>query len=208
MKQATRSIYRAPLLAAAAMILALSLWGLWSWQGYSDRSLEWRRQRAQETFQTLNAIIATMSNGVLTDWQQIERVLASITRDSRTAFVVVEASHDAGPDRRGPENVGPRRSAARWTRLHAHRWARCSRSTAVPGTRPRITAFGLGLCDAQQPGHVPGLPQPQRYLREPLAYCIAKRPSSPWLWSASWPSRARGSRQRRRFRGRGISPRG
>jgi len=93
MKHATRSIYRAPLLAAAAMILALSLWGLWSWQGYSERSLEWRRQRAQETFQTLNAIIATMSNGVLTDWQQIERVLASITRDSRTAFVVVEARH-------------------------------------------------------------------------------------------------------------------
>ena len=92
MKHDTR-IYRTPLMAATGMILALALWGLWSWQGYSERALETRRQRAQDTFQTLNAIIATMSDGELTDWKQIERVLASITRDSRTAFVVVEGRY-------------------------------------------------------------------------------------------------------------------
>lgn len=93
MKHATRSIYRPPLLAAATMILALALWGLWSWQGYTERSLEGRRQRALDSFQNLNAVIATMCNGVLTDWQQIERVVAGITRDSRTVFVVVQARH-------------------------------------------------------------------------------------------------------------------
>lgn len=88
-----QNIHRSPLLAALAMILALILWGLWSWQGYTERSLEGRRQRALDSFQNLNAIIATMSNGVLTDWQQIERVVSGITRDSRTAFVVVQARH-------------------------------------------------------------------------------------------------------------------
>lgn len=92
MKHDTR-IYRTPLLAAAGMTLALALWGLWSWQGYSERSLESRRQRAQDSFQTLNAIIATMSDGELTDWKRIERVLAGITRDSRTVFVVVEGRY-------------------------------------------------------------------------------------------------------------------
>lgn len=86
-------ISRTPLLAAAAMVLALVLWGLWSWQGYNERTRDLRRQRAQDSFQTLNAIIATMSNGELTDWKQIERVLTSITRDSRIAFVLVQGRY-------------------------------------------------------------------------------------------------------------------
>jgi len=84
---------RSPLVAAAAMALALTLWLLWSWQGYSERALEGRRQRAQDTFQTLNAIIATMSDGELTDWKRIEQVLTSIIRDSRIVFVVVEGRY-------------------------------------------------------------------------------------------------------------------
>lgn len=86
-------IYRLPLLAAGGMILILALWGSWSWLGYAERSLEWRRQRAQETFDTLNAVIAAMSNGILTDWRQVEGVLGSIIRDSRTQFVEVRSRH-------------------------------------------------------------------------------------------------------------------
>ncbi len=92
MKHGLRT-YRLPLLAAASMVLALVLWIAWSWQGYSERTLDWRRQRAQETFDTLNAVIAAMSNGILTDWKQVEGVLASIIRDSRTQFVEVRARH-------------------------------------------------------------------------------------------------------------------
>jgi len=92
MKHDTR-IYRTPVLAALGMILALGLWALWSWQGYSERTLEGRRQRAQDSFQTLNAVIATMSDGELTDWKQIERVLTGIIRDSRIVFVVVEGRY-------------------------------------------------------------------------------------------------------------------
>ena len=47
MKHGLRT-YRLPLLAAASMVLALVLWIAWSWQGYSERTLDWRRQRAQE----------------------------------------------------------------------------------------------------------------------------------------------------------------
>ncbi len=92
MKHDTR-IYRMPLTAALGMILALGLWVFWSWQGYSERSLDWTRQRAQDSFQTLNAVIASMSNGELTDWKQIETVLGSVIRGSRTLFVVVEGRH-------------------------------------------------------------------------------------------------------------------
>jgi signal transduction histidine kinase len=86
-------IYHIPLLAALGMILALGLWISWSWQGYAERAAEWRRQRAQDTFETLNAVVASMSNGELTDWKQVESVLASIIRDSRTLFVVVQGRH-------------------------------------------------------------------------------------------------------------------
>ncbi len=89
MKRNTR-IYRTPLLATMGMILVLGLWVFWSWQGYAERSQEWRRQRAQDSFDTLNAVIASLSNGELTDWKQVETVLASIIRDSRTLFVVVQ----------------------------------------------------------------------------------------------------------------------
>ena len=92
MKHDTR-IYRMPLTAALGMILALGLWVFWSWQGYSERSLDWTRQRAQDSFQTINAVIASMSNGELTDWKQIETVLESVIRGSRTLFVVVESRH-------------------------------------------------------------------------------------------------------------------
>lgn len=86
-------IYRLPLLTSISMILVLVLWVLWSWQGYSERTLDWRTQRAQETFDTLNAVIAAMSDGLLTDWKQVESVLGSIIRDSRTQFVEVRARH-------------------------------------------------------------------------------------------------------------------
>lgn len=86
-------LYRIPLLTALTLILALGVWILWSWQGYSERSLDWRRQRAQDSFATLNAVIASMSNGELTDWKQVETVLSSIIRGSRTLFVVVQGRH-------------------------------------------------------------------------------------------------------------------
>ena len=92
MKHSTR-IYRIPLLAAVGMILALGLWVFWSWQGYAERSMDWRRQRAQDSFDTLNAVIASLSNGEMTDWKQVETVLTSIIRDSRTLFVVVEGRY-------------------------------------------------------------------------------------------------------------------
>jgi len=85
--------HRTPLLAALAMVLALALWMLWSWQGYSERSQEWRRQRAQDNFENLSAVIAAMGNGEFTDWDQIETVLGSITKGSRTLFVVVQGRH-------------------------------------------------------------------------------------------------------------------
>lgn len=88
-------LYRIPVLTALTLILALGIWILWSWQGYSERSLDWRRQRAQDSFATLNAVIASMSNGELTDWKQVETVLTSIIRGSRTLFVVVRAVTDA-----------------------------------------------------------------------------------------------------------------
>ncbi len=86
-------LYRIPVLTALTLILALGIWILWSWQGYSERSLDWRRQRAQDSFATLNAVIASMSNGELTDWKQVETVLTSIIRGSRTLFVVVQGRH-------------------------------------------------------------------------------------------------------------------
>jgi len=89
MKPNTR-IYRTPLLATMGMVLLLGLWVFWSWQGYAERSQEWRRQRAQDSFDTMNAVIASLSTGELTDWKQVETVLASIIRDSRTLFVVVQ----------------------------------------------------------------------------------------------------------------------
>ena len=92
MKHDTR-LYRIPLLTALVLIMALSVWAFSSWQGYSERSMEWRRQRAQDSFATLNAVIASMSNGELTDWKQVETVLASVIRDSRTLFVVVQGRH-------------------------------------------------------------------------------------------------------------------
>jgi nitrogen-specific signal transduction histidine kinase len=92
MKPSAR-IYHIPLLAATGMLLALTLWVLWSWQGYAERAIEWRRQRAQDTFETLNAVVASMSNGELTDWKQVETVLSSIIRGSRTLFVVVQGRH-------------------------------------------------------------------------------------------------------------------
>lgn len=85
--------YRIPLLVTAGMLLALCLWVFWSWRGYDERSQEWRHQRAQDTFETLNAVISSMSNGELTDWKQVESVLASIIRGSRTQFVVVQSRH-------------------------------------------------------------------------------------------------------------------
>jgi len=75
------------------MLLALTSWIFWSWQGYAERASEWRSQRAQDTFETLNAVIASMSNGELTDWKQVETVLSSIIRGSRTLFVVVQGRH-------------------------------------------------------------------------------------------------------------------
>ena len=92
MKDDTR-LYRVPLLTALGLVLALGAWVLWSWQGYVDRSQEWRRQRAQDSFATLNAVIASMSNGDLTDWKQVETVLSSVIRGSRTLFVVVQGRH-------------------------------------------------------------------------------------------------------------------
>lgn len=92
MKTETRA-YRIPMAAAAGMLLALALWVFWSWQGYAERASEWRSQRAQDTFETLNAVVASMSNGELTDWKQVETVLSSIIRGSRTLFVVVQARH-------------------------------------------------------------------------------------------------------------------
>ncbi len=92
MKDDTR-LYRIPVLTAFGLMLALCIWAFWSWQGYQERSHEWRRQRAQDSFATLNAVIASMSNGELTDWKQIETVLSSIIRGSRTLFVVVQGRH-------------------------------------------------------------------------------------------------------------------
>ena len=92
MKHDTR-LYRVPLMTAMGLIMALGVWILWSWQGYSERSMDWRRQRAQDSFATLNAVIASMSNGELTDWKQIETVLSSVIRGSRTLFVVVQGRH-------------------------------------------------------------------------------------------------------------------
>jgi signal transduction histidine kinase len=92
MKHDTR-LYRIPLVTALVLIMALSVWVFSSWQGYSERSMEWRRQRAQDSFATLNAIIASMSNGELTDWKQVETVLSSVIRGSRTLFVVVQGRH-------------------------------------------------------------------------------------------------------------------
>jgi signal transduction histidine kinase len=92
MKHDTR-LYRVPLMTAMGLIIALGVWILWSWQGYSERSMDWRRQRAQDSFATLNAVIASMSNGELTDWKQVETVLSSIIRGSRTLFVVVQGRH-------------------------------------------------------------------------------------------------------------------
>jgi len=86
-------IYHIPLFAAMGMLLALTSWIFWSWQGYAERASEWRSQRAQDTFETLNAVIASMSNGELTDWKQVETVLSSIIRGSRTLFVVVQGRH-------------------------------------------------------------------------------------------------------------------
>ncbi len=85
--------FRTPILTIAGMILALGLWVFWSWQGYSERSLEWRRQRAQDSFDTMNAVVASLANGELTDWQQVENVLGSITRNSRILFVVIQDRH-------------------------------------------------------------------------------------------------------------------
>lgn len=89
----TTRLYRIPIVTALTLILALGGWILWSWQGYAERSLDWRRQRAQDSFATLNAVIASMSNGELTDWKQIETVLSSVIRGSRTVFVVVQGRH-------------------------------------------------------------------------------------------------------------------
>jgi len=87
------SIHRTPILAALVMLLSLGIWVFWSWQGYVERSMDWRRQRAQDSFATLNAVIASMSDGELTDWKQVETVLSSIIRGSRTLFVVVQGRH-------------------------------------------------------------------------------------------------------------------
>lgn len=92
MKIDTR-LYRIPIVTALGLALALCIWVFWSWQGYEERSQEWRRQRAQDSFSTLNAVIASMSNGELTDWKQVETVLSSIIRGSRTLFVVVQGRH-------------------------------------------------------------------------------------------------------------------
>lgn len=92
MKDDTR-LYRIPVLTAFGLMLILCIWVSWSWQGYQERSHEWRRQRAQDSFAALNAVIASMSNGELTDWKQIETVLSSIIRGSRTLFVVVQGRH-------------------------------------------------------------------------------------------------------------------
>lgn len=89
----TTRLYRIPIVTALTLILALGGWILWSWQGYAERSLDWRRQRAQDSFDTLNAVIASMSNGELTDWKQVETVLSSVIRGSRTVFVVVQGRH-------------------------------------------------------------------------------------------------------------------
>ena len=87
------SIHLTPIVSALVMLLSLGIWALWSWQGYVERSQEWRHQRAQDSFSTLNAVIASMSNGELTDWKQVETVLSSIIRGSRTLFVVVQGRH-------------------------------------------------------------------------------------------------------------------
>jgi len=87
------SIHQIPLMTALVLIMALSTWTFWSWQGYSERAMEWHRQRAQDSFATLNAVIASMSNGELTDWKQVETVLSSVIRGSRTLFVVVQGRH-------------------------------------------------------------------------------------------------------------------
>lgn len=86
-------LYRLPLLALLGMTILLALWVAWSWQSDARQTREWRRQRAQDTFETLNAVIASMSSGELTDWKQIENVLTSVIRNSRTLFVVVEGRH-------------------------------------------------------------------------------------------------------------------
>ncbi|MDY0274863.1 MAG: HAMP domain-containing sensor histidine kinase [Desulfomicrobium sp.] len=85
--------FRTPLLVMTAMTLALGLWIFWSWLGYVERATQWRLQRAQDSFETLNAVIATLSNGELTDWKQIESVLSSTIRNSRTTFVVVQGRY-------------------------------------------------------------------------------------------------------------------
>lgn len=87
------SIHLTPIMSALVMLLSLGIWAIWSWQGYIERSQEWRHQRAQDSFATLNAVIASMSNGELTDWKQVETVLSSIIRGSRTLFVVVQGRH-------------------------------------------------------------------------------------------------------------------
>lgn len=86
-------LYRLPLLAFLGMMILLGMWTLWSWQSDAKQTHEWRRQRAQDTFETLNAVIASMSSGEMTDWKQIETVLGSVIRNSRTLFVVVQGRH-------------------------------------------------------------------------------------------------------------------
>lgn len=85
--------YRIPLLTACGLILALGIWVSLSWQGYTERAQEWQRQRAQETFDTLNAVIAAMSYGEMTDWRQVQTALGTIIRGSRTLFVVVQGQY-------------------------------------------------------------------------------------------------------------------
>lgn len=84
---------RTPLIVMTTMTLLLGFWIFWSWIGYLDRATQWRTQRAQDSFETLNAVIATLSNGELTDWKQVETVVSSIIRNSRTSFVVVQGRY-------------------------------------------------------------------------------------------------------------------
>lgn len=85
--------YRIPLLAALGLTVALGVWLLVSWQNYQEKNEDWKRQRAQDSFETLNGVIAAMSTGELTDWDQIESVLNNIIRNSRTLFVIVQGRH-------------------------------------------------------------------------------------------------------------------
>lgn len=85
----TPHAYRAPILTALGLTLVLCFWTFWSWQGYQERSQDWRRQRLQDNLETVHAVIEAMAASSPLNWHQVETILGGIANAPRTIFAAV-----------------------------------------------------------------------------------------------------------------------